>query len=190
MIKINLLPVREERRRMGAKQEQMFFALIMVLVIIGVYYWHSSTNRKIRNLKTQITQVDQEITRLSKIVKQVEKFKNDKKVLEGKIAVIDELKTHRQVQVHYMDELNKALPDQVWLTYYQQKGQGLVLRGKSLSTDDIADFMRKLEASAYFDDIRLDQTSQKEQKIGDRTIRVNDFSLRLKVIPSGTGGKG
>jgi hypothetical protein len=41
MIKINLLPVREERRRMGAKQEQMFFALIMVLTLIGVYYWHS-----------------------------------------------------------------------------------------------------------------------------------------------------
>lgn len=188
MIKINLLPVREERRRMGAKQEQMFFALIMVLTLIGVYYWHSATNRKIKDLRIKITQAEQDITRLSKIVKEVEKFKADKKVLEGKIAVIDELKTFRQVQVHYMDELNKALPSQVWLEFYQQRGDGLVLRGKSLSTDDIAGFMRNLEASDYFDDVRLDQTSQKEVAVGDRKMKVNDFSLRLLVVP--TGGKG
>ena len=188
MIKINLLPVREERRRMGARQEQMFFALIMVLTLIGVYTWHSTLNRKIKDLRLQINQVQQEITRLSKIVEEVEKFKADKKVLEGKIAVIDQLKTYRQVQVHYMDELNKALPGQVWLEFYQQREDTLVLRGKSLSTDDIAGFMRNLEASAWFDDVRLDQTSQKEVSIGDRKMRVNDFSLRLMVVPS--GGKG
>ena len=173
---------------MGARQEQMFFALILILVIIGVYYWNATTNRKIRSLRAQINQVQQDIKRLDKIVKQVEKFKADKKVLEGKIAVIDQLKTNRQVQVHYMDELNKALPGQVWLEFYQQRGDTLVLRGKSLSTDDIASFMRRLEASAYFDDIRLDQTSQKESNVGDRRVRVNDFSLRLMVVPAGAGG--
>lgn len=188
MIKINLLPVREERRRMGARQEQTLFALVMVLTLVGVYTWHSTLNRTIKDLRLQITKVEQEITRLSKIVKEVEKFKADKKVLEGKIAVIDKLKTYRQVQVHYMDELNKALPGQVWLEFYQQRGDNLVLRGKSLSTDDIAGFMRNLEASAWFDDIRLDQTSQKEMTVGDRKVKLNDFSLRMMVVPS--GGKG
>ena len=188
MIKINLLPVREERRRMGARQEQLFFALLMVLTLIGVYTWHSTTNRKIKELNLTITQVEQDITRLSKIVEEVEKFKADKKVLEGKIAVIDQLKTFRTVQVHYMDELNKALPGQVWLEHYQQRQDTLVLRGKSLSTDDIANFMRKLEASAWFEDIRLDQTNQQEISLGDRKMRVSDFSLRLKVIPSGGEG--
>ena len=188
MIKINLLPVREERRRLGARQEQMFFALVMILTFIGVYYWHSTTNSRIKDLNVQITQTDKDIARLSKIVKEVEKYKADKIVLEGKIAVIDKLKTFRQVQVHYMDELNKALPSQVWLEFYQQKGEILVLRGKSLSTDDIAGFMRNLEASAYFEDIRLDQTSQKELSVGDRKMKVNDFSLRLMVVP--VDGKG
>jgi len=185
MIKINLLPVREERRRLGARQEMMFFALIMVLTLIGVYYWHSTTKGKIRDLQMQVTQAQQDITRLSKIVKEVEKFKADKKVLEGKISVIDQLKTYRQTQVHYLDELNKALPSQVWLEFYQQRSDDLVLRGKSLSTDEIAGFMRNLEASAYFSDIRLDQTSAKEVPVGGRKMRVSDFSLRLKVVPAG-----
>lgn len=188
MIKINLLPVREERRRMGAKQEQMLFILVILLVVIGVYLWHSSTNRKIKNLRVQITQVEQDIQRLNKIVQEVEQFKKDKKILEGKIAVIDELKTYRTVQVHYMDELNKALPGQVWLEFYQQRGDTLILRGKSLSTDDIANFMRNLEVSTYFNDIRLDQTSQKEVSLGDRKLKVNDFSLRLIVVPTGKKG--
>ena len=187
MIKINLLPVREERRRMGARQEQMFFALIMILVFIGVFYWHSSTNKKIKNLRTQINQVENDIRRLDKIVKEVEQFKKDKKILEGKIEVIDRLKLGRKVQVHYMDELNKALPSQTWIEFYQQNGENLILRGKSLSTDDIASFMRNLEASNYFSDIRLDQTSQKEISLACRSMRVNDFSIRLVVVPSGAG---
>ena len=185
MIKINLLPVREERRRMGARQEQMLFFLVLVLTFIGVYYWHSTTNRKIKDLRLEITQVEQEITRLSKIVKEVEQFKADKKVLEGKIAVIDTLKTYRQVQVHYMDELNKALPAETWLEFYQQRDTSLVLRGKSLSPDDIAAFMRNLEASDWFTDVRLDQTNQQEVSVGERRMRISDFSLRLTVVPSG-----
>ena len=54
MIKINLLPVREERRRMGARQEQMFFILILILVFGGVFFWHSATNKKIKGLRSQI----------------------------------------------------------------------------------------------------------------------------------------
>ncbi len=183
MIKINLLPVREERRRMGARQEQMFFVLILILVFIGVFYWNSSTNKKIKSLKTQITQVENDINRLNKIVKEVEQFKKDKKILEGKIEVIDKLKQGRRVQVHYMDELNKALPNQTWIEFYQQNGENLILRGKSLSTDDIAGFMRNLEASIYFSDIRLDQTNQKELSFSGRKVRVNDFSIRLVVVP-------
>jgi type IV pilus assembly protein PilN len=183
MIKINLLPVREERRRMGARQEQMFFVLILILVFGGVFYWHTTTNRKIKDLRGQITKAQKDIKRLDKIVKEVEKFKKDKKVLEGKIEVIDKLKQNRQVQVFYMDELNKALPSQVWIEFYQQREDTLILRGKSLSTDDIADFMRKLENSIYFEDIRLDQTSQKEIALAGRKVRVNDFSIRLIVVP-------
>jgi type IV pilus assembly protein PilN len=183
MIKINLLPVREERRRMGARQEQMFFLLILILVFGGVFFWHSTTNRKIKDLKGQISRAENDIRRLDKIVKEVEQFKKDKKVLEGKIEVIDKLKQGRQVQVHYMDELNKALPSQVWVEFYQQREDTLLLRGKSLSTDDIASFMRNLEASAYFNDIRLDQTSQREVTLAGRSVRVNDFSIRLLVVP-------
>ena len=187
MIKINLLPVREERRRVGARMEQTLFIFVLILVSIGVFYWHSATNRKIRSLRLQITQAQQEIQRLNKIVQEVEKFKSDKKILEEKIAVIDQLKTFRQVQVHYMDELNKSLPSQVWLEFYQQRGDNLVLRGKSLSSDNVADFMRRLDASDYFDDIQLDQTSQREVTLGDRILKINDFSMRLRVVPGGKG---
>ena len=57
MIKINLLPVREERRRLGARQEMMFFGLVMVLVCIGIFYWWSTTSRKVKDLNRQIVQV-------------------------------------------------------------------------------------------------------------------------------------
>ena len=181
MIKINLLPVREERRALSARQEQLFFFLIIVLVFIGIYYWNSSINRRIRNTRAEITRVDSEITRLSKVVRQVEKFKADKKVLQGKIQVIGQLKMDRDLQVHVMDELNLALPSQVWLQFVQERGDGLTIRGKSMTPDDIADFMRNLDKSVYFSDVELNVTTQQDMKIGDRKVRVNDFSIRCKI---------
>ncbi len=184
MIKINLLPVREERRRLSARQEQLFSFLVIILVLIGIYYWHSSMNRKIRDTRLEIVHVDQEIARLSKIVKQVEKFKSDKKTLEEKIRVIGQLKENRQAQVHVMDEINKALPSQIWLQFLQERSGTVMLRGKSLSPEDIANFMRNLEASDYFRDVELEVTTQNNLRLGERTIKVNDFSIRFKV----TGG--
>jgi len=79
-----------------------------------------------------------------------------------------------------MDEINKALPSQVWLLFFQERAGTVILRGKSLSPDDIANFMRNLEASDYFSDVELDVTTQKDLKLGDRTLKVNDFSIRFK----------
>jgi type IV pilus assembly protein PilN len=182
MIKINLLPVREERRKLGARQETLLFFLIIILIFIGVFYWHSTTNRKIKSLRQEIRRVDGEIRRLDKVVKEVEKFKRDKKTLEGKIKVIGELKRNRQAQVHFMDEINRALTPQIWFKTYQEKGGSIVLKGQSLATDDIANFMRRLEASEYFYQVELDVTTQKEQRIGQRSVKVNDFTVRFKTL--------
>jgi len=182
MIKINLLPVREERRALSARQEQLFFFLIITLVFIGIYYWNSSTNTRIRDTRAEISRVDSEIARLSKVVKQVEKFKTDKKVLQGKIRVIGQLRMNRQLQVHVMDELNRALPPQIWLLFLQERGGGLTIRGKSMTPDDIADFMRNLDKSEYFSEVDLVVTTQQDMQLGDRKVRVNDFSIRCNVV--------
>ncbi|UCF29981.1 MAG: PilN domain-containing protein [bacterium] len=181
MIKINLLPVREERRKLGARQETLLFFLVIILIFIGVFYWHTTTNKKIRTLRREIIRVDGEIKRLAKVVAEVEKFKKDKKTLEGKIEVIGQLKRHRQAQTHFMDELNKALTPQIWLKTYQEKGGGVILKGRSLATDDIANFMRNLEASRYFNEVELEVTTQKEEKVGQTPLKINDFSIRFKT---------
>ena len=182
MIKINLLPVREERRALSARQQQLFFFLLLILVFIGIYYWNSSTNRKISNTRADLSRVDSEIARLSKVVKQVEKFKADKKVLQEKIRVIGQLRMNRQLQVHVMDELNKALPSQVWLLFIQERKDSLMIRGKSMTPDDIANFMRNLDKSEYFSDVELDVTTQRYMKLRGRKIRVNDFAIHCKIV--------
>lgn len=184
MIKINLLPVREERRKLGARQETLLFFLIITLIFIGVFYWHSSTNKKIKTLRRETSRVENEIRRLDKVVKEVEKFKKDKKILQGKIKVIGQLKQNRQSRVHFMDEINKALTTQVWLKTFQEKSGAIILKGTSLATDDIAAFMRRLEASKYFQEVGLDLTIQKKQKVGQRSYKVNDFTIRLKTTAS------
>ncbi len=181
MIKINLLPVREERRRLGFRQQMTLFALILVLVGIGLFYWHQSTSARIDKLRLQITEMDQEIERLAKVVKEVEKYKKDKKTLEGKLDVIGKLQKDRKIAVHYLDELNRALPDRVWLEFYDESGGAITVRGKALDPDDVPAFMRNLSASPYFTDVELDVTTQSEVPVGKETVKVSDFTIRFKA---------
>jgi type IV pilus assembly protein PilN len=181
MIKINLLPVREERRRLGFRQQLTLFALILVLVSIGLFYWHQSTGAQIEKLRGQIAQMDQEIERLAKVVKEVEKYKKDKKTLEGKLDVIGKLQKDRKIAVHYLDELNRALPDRVWLEYYEEGGGAITVRGKALDPDAVPAFMRNLSASPYFSEVDLDVTTQSEVEVGKEMVKVSDFTIRFKA---------
>jgi type IV pilus assembly protein PilN len=181
MIKINLLPVREERRRLGARQQLILFALVVVLVAIGLFYWHQATAGQIEQKKSEIAQMDADIARLSKVVAEVEKFKRDKKTLEGKLDVIGKLQKDRKIAVHYLDELSRALPERVWIEYYDEAGGVITVRGKAVNPDDVPAFMRNLSASPYFSDVELDVTTQTEVLVGKDTVKVSDFTIRFKA---------
>ncbi len=181
MIKINLLPVRAERRRLGMQQQMLLFGLLLVLVGIGLYYWYSATSSKITARRAEIAAMEQEINQLSSVIAEVEKFKKDKKTLEGKLDVIYRLQKDRKIAVHYMDEINQAIPERVWLEMYDEKAGAVTVRGKALNPDDVAAFLRNLAKSPYFRDVELDVTTQGEIKVGQESVKINDFTIRFKA---------
>lgn len=181
MIKINLLPVRAERRRLGMQQQMLLFGLLLVLVGIGLYYWYSATAAQIHDRRAKISEMETEITQLAAVIAEVDKFKKDRKTLQDKLDVIQSLQKDRKIAVHYMDEINQALPERVWLEMYDEKAGILTLRGKALNPDDVAAFMRNLAKSPYFKEVELDVTTQGEIKVGAEAVKVNDFTIRFKA---------
>ena len=166
MIRINLLATerKAEKKRAavapGALQAYLFLGLFVggaLLVAAGLYWMKSSA---IAELNGQIAQAEQRQKQLDAIAKQVAQFEAQKKLLEQKVKVIEDLRLRQTDAVHLMDEISKALPDFVWLTQMQQTGSALRFTGQSNSISAVADFMSNLQSSGWFPQVDLERTQE------------------------------
>ncbi len=156
MIRINLLAT--ERR--GAKaaapgfqagQKMMVIgSLILVLTAVGVGWRFWALGQQKSEVVRQIEMSKREEARLQEILKQVEEFQNRRKMLEARVALIDELRKGQTAPVHMIDQISRALPDMTWLTSIQQSSYTLTLQGRCLTLTSLSDFIGNLEASRYF----------------------------------------
>lgn len=155
MIRINLLATERKSKAAApgfqAGQKMMVLGslvLVVTVALLGWRYW--SLGQQDAQVAREIASAKREEERLQEILKQVTEFENRKKVLEARLALIDELRKGQSAPVHMIDQLSKALPEMTWLTSMQQSGYTLTIQGRCLTLTSLSDFIGNLEASRYF----------------------------------------
>jgi len=68
-----------------------------------------------------------------------------------------------------MDALATATPKKVWITDFEEKAQAVVMKGKALSNEDVADFMRGLSSMVW---TSKGMARVIERKRGEDRVRV------------------
>jgi type IV pilus assembly protein PilN len=173
MIRINLLPVREERRKAGARQ----LALVMIAALGGSVFLSTAVHWKVRrdisSTREQTVSTQKEIDRFEPQLKQVEEFKKTKAEIEQKLDVIQGLNEARSGPVHMLDELATHTPDRIWISRIEVHGGRLAMEGMSLDNELVALFLTALEESPYFKDVELVETQAKEKD----GFRLNAFEV-------------
>ena len=156
MIRVNLLAT---ERRAGkaasagfqAGQKMMLIgSVVLVMTVAGVGWRYWAIGQEKAQVAREIEAANREEARLQEILKQVQEFENRRKVLEARLALIDELRKGQTAPVHMIDQISKALPDMTWLTQMQQNGYTMTIQGRCLSLTSLSDFIGNLEASRYF----------------------------------------
>lgn len=178
MIKINLLPVREIKKRARARRQFTFFcfSFLCLLVGLGLVFWYQSM--KTSQLNNEIARLKLEKQQYAKILRQIKKIEKDKKILETKISVIRQLKKTSSLTVHVLDEIARLTPtNRMWLTSLTQKGGSLQITGMGLDNRTIAGYMEKLETSPYIKSVDLSNSSL--QDYAGRSLK--SFSLSCTV---------
>jgi type IV pilus assembly protein PilN len=183
MVYINLLPIREIKKRINAIQQLSLFgvSLVCLLVAIGVF-WFYQTNI-VSALANEITSLNQEKQSYNQILAQIAKLEQDKKLIENKIGVINELQKTKAITVRVLDEIAKSTPSKrIWLTSLNQNGMGVKLAGMALDNQTIANYMETLKTSEYITDVNLINTSL--AAFAGRNLK--SFSLSLSLVLPGT----
>jgi type IV pilus assembly protein PilN len=182
MIKINLLP-REERKRRAPVRGAVILAWFgVVLVLLGMGYGWYWMNGVLGNLRAQIQETQTQLKRFEELAKQVDRFREDKKRLEEKINIIDKLVAAQRGPVHLLDEVSKALPNEVWLTALTQTGKRVDLSGIAFSNFAVANLMTNLaKADTLISNVDLVVS----EKTLVQQVPVERFTITLGVKEKG-----
>ena len=150
MIRINLLPHREEKRK--ARRQQFYAFLGLVAVGAGVIWFlgFSAINRYISIQEGKNAYIEKEIVDLKKQIEEISKLKEETDALLKRKQVIETLQGNRAETVHVFDELLRRVPEGVRITSFTQNGNFFDILGESVSEARVSTLMRNLEDSPLF----------------------------------------
>ncbi len=179
MIRVNLLPVRAARKKENVRRQVSIFFLTVFFGICAMGYFFLSLNRAMGELNDQILNAQQELTELKAISRKVKEIKDKLDKLNAKMDIIQKLDTNRTRSVRIMDALTSLVVAQkMWLTNLKDTGGRMTLNGVAVDNKTIADFMRRLEGSPYFDQVNL--VSSKQVAMGEGR-KFNGFNINCMV---------
>lgn len=171
MIEINLLPHREARRAADLRQTLGLLALGLVIAGGVIYLVEKDLGSDLGSARAAVRQLEADIARFEPQQKQVAVFKEKRRELEEKLDVIGGLDKARTGPVRVLDELSTRTPEKLWVTQLKTKGASITIEGLSLDTGVVADFLRSLNGSSYFDNVDLDQTNSGPEEQGVKLVR-------------------
>lgn len=188
MARINLLPWREERRKELQKQFLSVLLLsvfLMGLIIVAV---HLQVARAIGVQNSRNDFLKKEITQVEGQIREINNLARERKRLQDRIDIIQQLQRNRPEIVHLFDEIAKVLPDGVYLTKLVQKGHSLNIEGVAQSNARVSAFMRNLDSSAWLAEPKLTIIESEKQK--DAVDGARNFKLTVKQVTNVDEKKG
>ena len=179
MIRINLLPVRQIKKKLQARNNVIGLGLTLLSVLVLLGLVALVLGFKVGDLKASINDLNKEKKKYQTTINQIEKLKKDQELLETKLNIISKMKTGSQLTVRLMDEMANLVPsERLWISSMSIKSGTLKLAGTALDNATIADFMETVVASPYFATANLSGTSSKG--VSGRILK--SFSLTCKVV--------
>jgi len=179
MIRINLLPVRQLKKRAKARYEIIVITFLFACFLALLAAVAFMQTAKVSTLNDSIAQINKEIeTKYKPILAQIKEIEDAKKEIERRSAVIDKLKSDSSLTVRVLDEVANIVDNErMWLTQLNQQGGSLTLTGMALDNETIAAFMDRLKLSPFVNSVDLANSSL--QKYAGRDLKT--FSLSCAV---------
>ncbi len=177
MIRINLLPHREEKRK---ARRQQFILLSALMALAGLVVWfigHTLIAGYVDGQDAKNAFLKQEIAALDKDIAEIKGLREQAEALLSRKQVIESLQTNRTETVLVFNELARQLPEGVYLKSLKQTGPRINLVGYAQSNARVSNLMRNLEASPHLQN--ADLVEVKAAVLNTR--RVSEFSLNVSI---------
>jgi len=180
MIRVNLLPHREEARK---RRQQQFgvlagISLAIALLVAGAVWIF--LDQQVTQQQTNVAYMKGEIAKLDKQIEEIRKIREETASLLAKKQVVEGLQSNRSEPVQLLDQLLRQLPEGVYLKNIKQVGPKVNISGYAQSNARVSTLMRNLGASPYLENPELVEIKavSSPDKSGNR---INEFNMNISI---------
>ena len=177
MIRINLLPHREEKRKARRQQFILFSALAAVGGLLVWFIGHSIIAGYVDGQDEKNTLLKQEIALLDKEIAEIKGLREQAEALLSRKQVIESLQTNRTEPVHIFNELARQIPEGLYFKSLKQTGSRINITGYAQSNARVSNLMRNLDASPQLQNAELVEVKAAVLN----TRRVSEFNLNVSL---------
>ena len=180
MIRVNLLPHREEARK---RRQQQFgvlagISLAIALLVAGAVWIF--LDQQVTQQQANVAYMKGEIDKLDKQIEEIRKIREETASLLAKKQVVEGLQSNRSEPVQLLDQLLRQLPEGVYLKAIKQAGPKVNISGYAQSNARVSTLMRNLGASPYLENPELVEIKavSSPDKSGNR---INEFNMNISI---------
>lgn len=192
MIRINLLG--QERPKttgpsipLESSLRLVLLASAVVLALVVLFVMYNQKSNELAAINAHIASLQAERTRLQQVKAEVQRFEQQKAILQQRINVIETLQANRSggQQLLQMVANTVGRSDSLWLTTLERTGNNLTVTGEAASINAIANFITQMKRSGYFDKIEIQSAIENDIVKGAQTY---GFTMSAQVSQSKPAG--
>ncbi|PIB44208.1 fimbriae biosynthesis protein [Pseudomonas sp. 2822-15] len=174
MTRINLLPWRQAQAERRRKYFLIFLLGFACVALAAVWLADQVIDQAIDRQVTRNSQLNKNVAIQDSRLKTIDDLQEQSQQLAARMKVVQDLQESRSAGAQLLDQLARAVPDGVHLHEVVAKGNTVSVSGSAESSQDIAQLMRRLEASEGAHATRLQHVRAQGQGGG------NEFQLMVR----------
>lgn len=181
MIRINLLPKREIKKREDIRVQLLLSIGLIVLVLAGCLFYQFHLSNQIQFLETTKSEREAELKKYEAIVKKVTEMEKKVATVKKRIQLINSISIYRSAVIRSLDQIVMSIiPNKVYIRTLTHSKDVISLEGTAKDHDSVAEFMERLKLQGDITNIFLRNATLKPAQ--GQEGELVDFSLVCDTI--------
>jgi len=181
MIRINILPHRDEEMQLDAKLHLGIIVFIIFFTMSALYIVNDFSSNNLDEIKLHLSRVNDENALLKRKIGKIRYLNKLRHEVEYKLGIIETLQDGRFRTIKTLNSISKSMPKGVWMTDFSDSERLLYVDGVAINNEVVADFLRGLEKSPDIENVSL--TIIQRKIIGKSLMSV--FSVKMSHVVKG-----
>jgi type IV pilus assembly protein PilN len=197
MIRVNLLPIKQARRRSQGRAQLFLFAGLIIVEVLALFAFYLVVSEDRDAKQTEVAALQEQVREIEQEVSEAERLQEEKAALEarriGPVRMLDEIQAMLSPPRNEEERVNQLRREwnvdwdtrRLWVEQFTEGGGEFQLNGFAGSHDDVAEFLQRMTTARYFFNVELEVVERAGGGRGRDGARLVQFRIHGELSYTG-----